>query len=763
MKRRIFAIICVLALTLSGCAEKTDTDTVITGSGADAETNDTDTITDDGDTSTDVEQLADGTDSETRFYAKKSWDTSFYNTKLYFYSFTAYDGRVYGSGEDFASVSIIYPEYEILYTEDDGRVIEMIASNQNGLWLLDHDEMQNRTQNFRIVHLSFEGDVVENIDFDGPEENYYFGMVVDSDDVVYLLRNVYDDGQFIETDIKVILPTGEQSEIKGDGDPIVNLVSSASGNAVVQTGQAEMYLRIAVYLTPDVSSISECETFDVPEGMTGGYTLDGICGGELCFSDETGLYSLNADGSLTTIIMWGENMISPSSLVLHVFEVDEGQFFCVDDDGSFLLTPGEAPDKTVITVAFFEEPTALNYYSCVSEFNSKSDEYYINIVNYCASASISNALKLCQTQMIAGSGPDIICFTSVISPRLFAASGWLEDLYEYIDDDPDISRDDLLLTDLMEDSGGLYALAADFAIRTYYTFDESLAGRNGLSYEEYKEIASELGEGEYMSDVSDPQTFLSTSLNSYIPDALNWDDGTCDFGSLAELLELSSQAPEYAAPSDLSSDERTQLIGQGKIKLNKVEYLSTPRDIKDIEEEYHGDATFIGWPTPDGECGSIAYFFERFGITAGSDCKEGAWEFIKYVLTSERATQVWPGLWAPILRESMEDEIDTLLNPGRQYEDSEIVQDEDGNFYIDGVLYEGAAEDPRNIEPLVTQEQVDKFYELLDSMTLIFTGEQDISKIVNSETESYFAGDKTAEETADIIQSRVSIFMAEQR
>ena len=61
----------------------------------------------------------------------------------------------------------------------------------------------------------------------------------------------------------------------------------------------------------------------------------------------------------------------------------------------------------------------------------------------------------------------------------------------------------------------------------------------------------------------------------------------------------------------------------------------------------------------------------------------------------------------------------------------------------------------------VTQEQVDDFKTLIDGATPGGAYDTDIQEIIQDEAGAYFAGDKTADEVAKLIQNRVSIYLGE--
>ena len=63
----------------------------------------------------------------------------------------------------------------------------------------------------------------------------------------------------------------------------------------------------------------------------------------------------------------------------------------------------------------------------------------------------------------------------------------------------------------------------------------------------------------------------------------------------------------------------------------------------------------------------------------------------------------------------------------------------------------------------MTQEQYDQFMDLLSRIDSVASIDSSIADIVLEETGPYFAGQKTVEETASVIQSRVKLYVNEQR
>jgi ABC-type glycerol-3-phosphate transport system substrate-binding protein len=153
------------------------------------------------------------------------------------------------------------------------------------------------------------------------------------------------------------------------------------------------------------------------------------------------------------------------------------------------------------------------------------------------------------------------------------------------------------------------------------------------------------------------------------------------------------------------------------------------------------DVTCIGYPTADGSNGSILSSNDSLAITASSKNQEGAWEFIKYVTMGEYQTGLNWGY--PILQTAFDNMLDEYMTD--KYE---------GNGYgYDDFDYE--------LVP-ATKEQMDQLREIIDMAKPSNQSTDDnITDIISEEAQAYFDGQKTAEAVAEIIQSRVAIYVSE--
>ena len=63
----------------------------------------------------------------------------------------------------------------------------------------------------------------------------------------------------------------------------------------------------------------------------------------------------------------------------------------------------------------------------------------------------------------------------------------------------------------------------------------------------------------------------------------------------------------------------------------------------------------------------------------------------------------------------------------------------------------------------MTQEQADELMQIINSTHKISRYDENISGIIGEEVEAYFAGQRSVQDTANMIQSRVKLYVNEQR
>ena len=101
----------------------------------------------------------------------------------------------------------------------------------------------------------------------------------------------------------------------------------------------------------------------------------------------------------------------------------------------------------------------------------------------------------------------------------------------------------------------------------------------------------------------------------------------------------------------------------------------------------------------------------------------------------------------------------------------EYQKDAEGNFLLDedgekiqisrgGI---GMADGTVHDIYALTQEQADKLLEVINSTTRVVNNNDSLLKLIVDEAQPFFAGQKSAEEVARLTQSKVNLYVNEQR
>lgn len=486
------------------------------------------------------------------------------------------------------------------------------------------------------------------------------------------------------------------------------------------------------YVAPiDPDNFALGEKYDVPEGAGG-----------LMTGNERGVFLYDSGPALTLwtpqtgeesiILVWSECAVT-SADISNIIPDGDG-YLCLSSGRLARISPaepGEVKPRKLLTLCDCGPPSAFG--PAVSAFNAASDEYFVEIVYYSGDFDQAALITRLNTELITGVGPDMISFTD-ISPSVYAAKGALIDLYPFMDEEPDLSREDFWALDAFETGGALYSVAARVYIESRYGFTETVGDRLRWSWEDYFAIEDTLPAGSVMLDYAPGWVFIESSLESYWPYAIDWEAGTCAFDTpeFIRILEAAKRGYDPTAPDENMNlvYESRERFSQGKVILT-LSGIMSPEDFATPEKRYGRQVSFIGWPTPDGSCGTVLDPIERVGVNSSTEYPEGCWEFIKHMLLNTRS-----GFGLPLYRPTLDANVARTL-------ESETV---------DGVEQ----------EPLMTEEQAKRLYELLDAIELVRDMNTIVRDIVMDEAAAYFAGDRSVEDCAARIQSRVSIYLAEQ-
>jgi ABC-type glycerol-3-phosphate transport system substrate-binding protein len=439
-----------------------------------------------------------------------------------------------------------------------------------------------------------------------------------------------------------------------------------------------------------------------------------------------GVYSYNSDEN-TTINLFDWLPMGISEPIAQLYLCDDNYFLACGSREIYRIAPSDSlEEKTVITFATTQRNSFDNM---IADFNSKNSEYVIELTDYSvyntAGDDFAGQNKL-TTEIISGKIPDIIDLGSFTSD-LYYGNELLEDLMPYLESDSDIKIDELIpqVLDAMKIDGKLYSLIPLFSI---LTVTSSASGEE--LYSQTQPFGSMVSRAEMLQLAASSSKSLFFDLQS----------GQCNFDS-QEFIEFLNFVKTLPTEADYSSYEQEISEGLQKNIMTPVSGLS---QIIHSQVLFGDEISFIGLPTLAGETALIVPYY-NIAITASSQCKEGAWSFLKQFLEDEYL-EPYVGALFSLKLSSLAIEEESV----RTY-----LAQHDGkfSFAIAGEEKEMSIDADRCVSLL---------NELLSSVNGVFIHNSAIYDIITADSAAFFAGDKTAQDVAKITQNRVSVYLAEQ-
>lgn len=427
------------------------------------------------------------------------------------------------------------------------------------------------------------------------------------------------------------------------------------------------------------------------------------------------------------------------------------------------LDPDGLPEKATLTLACLGASGPLQNY--VNKFNQTRQDCQIQLVEYSDPHMPMEGYERMIVDIIAGNVPDILCLDRLPAEK-FGAKGLFEDLWPYIESDPELGRDALMsrVLECAEQEGKLYYIFDGFSIVTAAAPAGVAGDRLGWTLEDMRAALEQMPEGcQAYSPAESKYRLLYELLNADMDRYVDWETGTCSFdgGEFQELLG-------YINSLDISPDQRgsgieymEEAVLDGRQMLyydGSAGLITNFFDVQRCEAVLGGPVCFVGNPKGDGSCGSAFYVgFNScpLAVTAACKDKEAAWSFLRELLLPQGVRALSDDVSMvsqfPINREDFEElwrrsaELEEEALPGRLFSDAE------GNDLL-SVRYEAPA-----------QAEYGQIMALYDAIETMYRTDEDLWEIVSAEAGAYFAGELPLEETVSRIQARVQLYIDEQR
>lgn len=423
--------------------------------------------------------------------------------------------------------------------------------------------------------------------------------------------------------------------------------------------------------------------------------------------------------------------------------------------------PELTEDGKKIVKMYTREVLDMEIYDFIRNFNARSDEYEVQLTEFTAEYGGEEGIEHFNADIAAGNYPDILLYDweGQFPIESYAQKGMLADLYDFIDADPDINREDYIenIFNAYEIDGKLYKAITSFQIITLAGKPSVVGTEQGLTFEQLSDIVNKYPDKPFETKNRALEIFIIFGYGNYIDSST----GTCRFNSeeFISLLKFCNQFPPKTEGNDeFYYRDREEAFRNGKIPFSNM-YIDSFSNLRRSEYRQFGEpVTFIGFPGVGGNGSVISPCTSKFSVFSIGANPEGAWQFIKYFYSEEYQnrflTEKSDGKYCnmfPIKKSVLE----KLAEEAKQ-----LVKDHDTGELTEPFITDAAGN--KIIIGSTTDEDNQRIYDLINGAVAENTN-LEAAEIITEEAGAYFAGQKSAEEVAEIIQNRVQNYIDENR
>ena len=204
------------------------------------------------------------------------------------------------------------------------------------------------------------------------------------------------------------------------------------------------------------------------------------------------------------------------------------------------------PDKEVLVFAQLSESNSERSVrrDVIDRFNRTHDDVQIVVKDYSDDQGPDRLL----VEMASGQVPDIIDRGGSLPFHQMVKKGYLEDLWPYIENDPELGREGVLENPLKlsEVDGGLYMLFGAVEIETLIGSAEVVGDRTSWTLRDLQDAFAAMPEGSTVLSFDTSRSAISGSLLRYAAGAyVDREAGTCSFDnpSFRSMLEFIQTFP----------------------------------------------------------------------------------------------------------------------------------------------------------------------------------------------------------------------------
>ena len=420
-----------------------------------------------------------------------------------------------------------------------------------------------------------------------------------------------------------------------------------------------------------------------------------------------------------------------------------------------------------------------HYTEEILDYNNRPDsKAHVVMYDAWSNADMNSAFAKAEASMVdtvlldmkSGTGPDVLLDFADFAQ--FNNDAILLDLNPYLDGSTGIDRslyyDNIFRA--FETDGKLYQIPLTVRVDALAGNPDLLGGTTAWTCDEFLAKIRSLGD-EALPLLSPSENDSMTLLLQLLGDDMNHYvdysklEANFDSDDFRRLLEIAKYVGDKLNPDlidQLMEEYDDMRYGDGNHSTEAIVMdaglcclvpisLTNLREYSRYSDLCDNRVVILGWPTTGGQ-GFAAEASASIGISSFSDCKDEAWDFVRFLLSPE-AQKLNVRLSGAsdrinVCREIEEEAVSLTIEQDKK--EKERLQEKQGQGY-DGP-----------IAPAITEEMGAAFLGYIENITTSVNRNPAVFNIIREEAPAYFNGDRSAEDVSKIIQNRVTTLLAEQ-
>lgn len=488
--------------------------------------------------------------------------------------------------------------------------------------------------------------------------------------------------------------------------------------------------------------------------------------GYICLADAGGLWVVTEEGT-QKVLNWQEQgyywdalygmVPGPEGNVYLLGQLDEEKILV-----SLRFTK-EKPitEKQEIVIALATQNTALE--DVIADFNRKSSKYCVRVMlpdgaeNHTMSDDIfakqTQFREKIQMELSAGRGPDILGDDVILDPESLAANGYLEKL-NMQEFQPRQQLEAVFESGMVGDT--CYGIPYDFTLDFAAYRSADVDGVNGLSMKDLMERVRQSEAKALEKELSGKEIVVNYALSDEAnTEYIDWEKGVSHLTE-EPFMEVLAFAKEYAGDGAKAQLSESAYFAVSYSKIPMYELT----EMKKLYDKLEGDVQVLGYPHAQGM--GIYVNARVFYVNSQSEQKEGAVEFLKFLLSENAQTKyaahdflkdvsnsggffTGTPAYFPVNKAALE----TLMLQEQKKDKQNGYMANDGNFVY--------------LIPPYTEEQLVVFRSMIENAKPRSRNVSEIRGMVYEELEPYFRGSISAEEAAEKLDNRIQLLLDERK